>query len=105
MYGGTLHLPSRVNGTLGSPGSGVCVIDGSKPPVDLSVTRCAWVLQGSSPLPQEGTSTIPRSQRPSHPEPMGRRNHTGKTVHALAAKSSTEVLLMAKGEERAKGKG
>ena len=54
---------------------------------------------------QEGTLPIPRSQRPSNPESMGRRNHTGKTVHALAAKSSTEILLMAKGEERAKGKG
>lgn len=53
----------------------------------------------------QGTSNIPRSQRPINPELMGRRNHTGKTVHALAAKSSTEILSMAKGEERAKGKG
>jgi hypothetical protein len=36
---------------------------------------------------------------------MGRRNHTGKTVHALAAKASSDILLVAKGEERAKGKG
>lgn len=34
-----------------------------------------------------------------------RTNHTGKTVHALAAKASAETLAVAKGEEGAKGKG
>lgn len=46
-----------------------------------------------------------------HPAPppasMGgkRTTHTGKTVHAVAGKASVDAVAVAKGEERAKGKG
>ena len=41
------------------------------------------------------------------PSAMGgnRRNNTGKTVHAIASKASSDMLAAAKGEERPQGKG
>lgn len=52
---------------------------------------------------------IPRNYSPPRTPPasMGgkRTTHTGKTVHAVAGKASVDAVAVAKGEERAKGKG